>query len=171
MSGTKSASKTLLVVIFLAIPCCRDLGTDPSLAFWEDSIMEAVFRHVFVSNYSCQQQGAHVYFVGRYIPRDSTHPGYYADLSEEFMARFRENPTPVKKTSECNWSGYGVFDKRTGESGLLFWIESIRELGSDQVEVSGGYFESGISASTDRYIVKRVDGIWIVIRDYLTGIA
>jgi hypothetical protein len=155
----------------IALHGCKDLGTDPPFEFYLDDIREAIFRYQFSNNYSGQQQSARVYFIGIYIPGDSTRQGYYADPSDELMARFRGNTPSVKKASQCTQSIYGVFDKETGERGLLFRVESIRQLSGDEVEVEGGYFEAGLSASGNIYTVRRIGGRWVVVKDELQWIS
>jgi hypothetical protein len=167
----KSSFLIIVMIGSLAVLCCRDIGTAPPTAFFQDDVKEAVFRHQFYKNDSGLQQGAKVYFIGLYVPGDSTRQGYYVDLSDGFMSRFQGNSPPVKKASECTPSMNGVFDKQTGNRGLLFRIESMREFSNDEVEVEGGYFEAGLSASGNLYTVRRIDGRCVVVKDVLIWIS
>ena len=164
-------TKLILVISLFALGSCKDLGTNPPVASSLDDIREAVFRHQILYNYSGLQQNALAYFIGIYVAGDSTKEGYYVDPSENLMARFRGESPPVKKASECNYSMNGVFDRVTGNQGLLFRIESIREIGKDEVEVQGGYFEVALSASGNLYTVQRIGNRWVVIKDVLIWIS
>jgi len=167
----KFPSLIIAAIGSLVVLGCKDLGSDPPISPYRDDIMEAVFRYQFANNYSGQQQGAKIYFIGMYIPGDSTRQSYYVDLSDELMMRFQKNSPPVKKASQCTISVNGVFDKQTGERGLLFRIESVQELSNDEVEVKGGYFEAGLSASGNIYTLRRIDNHWVVIKDVLLWIS
>ena len=158
-------------IAFLAVTGCKDLGSNIAVVAYEDDIREAVFRYQFSHNESGQQQTAAVYFIGLYSAGDSLHPGYYTDPSENLLVRFLGTAPPVKRVSECTQSVDGVFDIHSGARGLLFRIESIGEISADEVEVRGGYFEAGLSASGNVYTLKRIGGNWVVIQDLLLWIS
>ena len=164
-------TEVILALALLAASSCNDLGTPPPVQQSLDDIREAVFRYQFSNNESGQQQSALVYFLGFRVPGDSLRREYYIDPSDDLMARFRGNVPPVKKCSQCSRSIYGVFDTLTGASGLLFRIDSIKEIDNNEVEVAGGYFESGLSASGNIYTVRRVGNTWIVVKDIMLWIS
>jgi hypothetical protein len=62
-------------------------------------------------------------------------------------------------------------DKKTGEQGLLFHITSIKCKSDAQVEVEGGYYEAGLSASGNIYTLKNERGKWKVTNDKLVEIS
>jgi hypothetical protein len=128
----------------------------------EQDIREAVFRYQFNHNSSGQQQNAKVYFLSLNQGRS---PG------NDLMIRFKGNKPPVRKVSEASVSARGVVDKKTGRRGLVFRITEIKWLGENDVEVEGGYFESGQSASTNVYKVKRESGRWVVKEDKVLEIS
>jgi hypothetical protein len=128
----------------------------------KQDIREAVFRYQFNHNASGQQQNAKVYFLS--LDQDK-------DPSNEFMERFKGTEPPVKKASQASKSAGGVVDKETGERGLLFRITSIKRLGENEVEVEGGYFEAGQSASRNVYRVKHENGKWVVKEEKLKRIS
>lgn len=163
-------STIAITTAFLALTSCSDLGTAPTINNSLEDIREVVFRHQFSNNASGQQQSAQVYFVALLVQTDSTHQSHYIDCSDDFMARFAGNVPPVKRFSECSVSGNGVTDTRTGAYGILFRIESITEIDPHEAEVTGGYFEGGLSASGNIYRVKWTDG-WVVISDILRWIS
>ncbi len=164
-------SHFLVALPFFALSSCSDLGTAPTVERSLDDIREAVFRYQFLHNASGQQQNAGVYFIGLYVTGDRNLPVRYVDPSDNLLARFAGNAPPVKKASESTYSVQGVFDIRTGARGLLFRIESVTEIDPDQVEVTGGYFEAGLSASGNVYTVTRTSDRWTVVKDRLIWIS
>ena len=159
---------TILIILTAIFAACKEsspvtVTTDPN-----DDIREAVFRYQFEHNESGLQQTANYYFIGLHNPGDSI---FYRDLSDSFLSRFSGNIPPVKKVSQCDESFNGVFDKDTGERGLIFRIESITFQSDEEVEVRGGYFEGGLSASGNIYTVKKVQGVWQVTKDELQWIS
>ena len=161
----------LLAITLLAVASCTDFGPAPSVQQSLDDIREAVFSYQISHNASGQQHSAQVYFLALYVPGDSLRQGHYVDPSDNLMARFRGNAPPVKKYSDCVESINGVFDVFTGAAGLLFRIESIREINTNEAEVTGGYFEAGLSASGNIYTVKRIADRWTVVRDVMLWIS
>jgi hypothetical protein len=164
-------SRLLIALLLFALSSCGDMGTPPSVERSLDDIREAVFRYQFLHNVSGLQQRAGAYFIGLYVTGDLNLPVHYVDPSDNLLARFAGNTPPVKKASESTYSVQGVFDLRTGARGLLFRIESIKEIDPDQVEVTGGYFEAGLSASGNVYTVTRTNDRWTVVKDSLIWIA
>lgn len=170
-------SRVLIALSLFTLSSCGDLGTAPPVERSLDDIREAVFRYQFLHNASGQQQSAGVYFIGLYV-MDAVYPtgaaspqSYYVDPSINLLAKFAGNVPPVKKSSDCTYSVQGVFDISTGVRGLLFRIESIREIDANKVEVTGGYFEAGLSASGNVYTVARINDGWTVIKDVMLWIS
>ncbi len=164
-------SRVLVALSLFVLSSCDDLGTTPPVERSLDDIREAVFRYQFLHNASGQQQNAGAYFIGLYVTGEPTLPVHYVDPSDNLLARFAGNTPPVKKASESTYSVQGVFDIHTGARGLLFRIESVTEIDPDQVEVTGGYFEAGLSASGNVYTVTRTNGRWTVVKDRLSWIS
>jgi hypothetical protein len=125
-----------------------------------DDIREAVFRYQFYHNASGQQQRAKAYFL-------SLEEGH--DPDDAFIDRFKDNQPPVKKISQVKTEG--LFEKENGFRGLMFRIDSIKQISPDQVEVLGGYYESGLSASGNTYTVRRVKDKWTVTSDKMDWIS
>jgi hypothetical protein len=65
----------------------------------------------------------------------------------------------------------GVVDKDTGKSGLIFSVGAIKWISDTEAEVSGGYYEAGLSSSGNVYFVKRRDGKWVVTGDKMLWIS
>jgi hypothetical protein len=165
----------ILLLSILLFAGCADHGTDvsntlPELSI-QDIIREAVFRYQFQHNASGQQQTAKIFFLSVIILDDSTGYRTNSNPSLDILRHFNNNVPPVKSFSECTLSVNGVFDIKTGESGLLFQIGDIRWISEEQVEVDGGYFEAGLSASGNTYYVERKNGQWIVMRDVMHWIS
>jgi hypothetical protein len=104
-------------------------------------IAEATFRYQFAHNASGQQQNAPAYFLTLF--------GH--DPDPEFLARFKDHKPPVQKGS----------DFAEGK-GLKFRVANIKRLSDTKVEVSGGYYESGLSSSGNTYLLEFKDGKWAV---------
>lgn len=129
----------------------------------EQDIKEAVFRYQFEHNGSGLQKNAKVYFLSLNQGRDP---------SDDFMNRFRDHVPPVRKVSQASMSAEGVIDKRTRERGLLFRITGgVQWLSENEVEVAGGYFESGQSASRSVYNVRRVNDKWAVQKEKIKRVS
>jgi hypothetical protein len=156
---------TLLVAILaLFIGCAKQLGTDAKTQNRlkiQDSqldgeyheklnICEAVFRYQFEHNASTVQQNAKAYFIMI----------FNKDPSDEFLARFKGNTPSVRKVS----------DFVVGR-GLIFSIKSITRIDERTVQVSGGYFEAGLSSSGNTYTVVNKNGKWVVENDEMQWIS
>jgi len=115
-------------------------------------------------NGSGQQRNAEVYFL------EVGEKG--ADPTDEFMKRFADQKPPVRKVSACTASaGKGVLDKKTGQKGLIFRITSIEWKSDKKIDVRGGYYEAGLSASGNTYTVKKEKGKWKVTNDKMHWIS
>jgi hypothetical protein len=141
-------------------------GKDRTAEF--DDIREATFRYQFVKNASVQQQNAQVYFLSVIAAGKKE----AEDPSDEFMKRFAgHKPRVVKHTESKSSMEEGVRDKKSGERGLSFHVGEIRWNSDTEVEVDGGYYEGGESASGNTYFLKKKHGKWVVERDVMHWIA
>ncbi len=70
----------------------------------------------------------------------------------------------LSTTSRGSWRRLSPLDNSVASSrrGLLFYISEIRWLSESEVEVEGGYYEAGLSASGNTYHLSRNRGSWIV---------
>jgi hypothetical protein len=114
------------------------------------AICEAVFRYQFEHNASGAQQNAAAYFLS--INRQ--------DAPTELLDRFAGHSPPVKPGSQF----------RIG-NGLKFRIDTLVWLDEATVEVEGGYYEGGLSASGNTYVLRRQKGSWRVIKRRLGWIS
>ncbi|MBX7173107.1 MAG: hypothetical protein K1X72_19210 [Pyrinomonadaceae bacterium] len=125
----------------------------------EKNIIETVFR--FQSKNLASKDNTIIYFLSLYDK----------DPDNKFMIRFQGLPR-IKKYSQAVVNGIdGVKDKETGVSGLILQIKGIKWLNQNEVKVTGGYYEDGLSASGNTYTVKRIKGKWIVTKDDLKWIS
>lgn len=125
----------------------------------ENNILEAVFR--FQSKHLASKDSTILYFLSL----------YNKDPDNKFMIRFKGMPR-IKKYSQAVVNGInGVKDKESGASGLILKITGIKWLNQNKVEVIGGYYEDGLSASGNTYTVKRLKGKWVVTKDDLEWIS
>lgn len=161
--GWWSTVKILPMLLAFALACTNG-ASDADRLKQQDDIREAVFRYQFAHNASGQQTGAAVYCL--WVGEKATDP------SDDFMRRFANHKPPVRKMSECKADpSHGVIDKRTGAQGLGFRATSIKWLSDIEVEVEGGYYEAGLSASGNTYIVNKQKGKWVVSSDRMNWIA
>jgi hypothetical protein len=150
--------KTIAQLFLLLAFTSLGFAADKTRAIQTDDIREAVFRWQFDHNASGQQTNAHAYFLS------IGHKG--DDPTEEFIKRFADHKPPVRKVSAGTAdAGKSVFDKKTGEKGLLFHVTSIEWKSDTQVEVKGGYYEAGQSGSGNTYTLKRETSKWKVTND------
>lgn len=84
--------------------------------------------------------------------------------------RFSEHKPSVRKVSACSAGVDGVRDKKTGETGLIFRVNSIKWKSLTEVDVEGGYYEAGQSGSGNTYTLKKEKGKWKVTSDKMVYI-
>jgi hypothetical protein len=90
------------------------------------------------------------------------------------MRRFEGHTPVVKKVSEAIVSSSevtGVKDKKTGQRGLIFNQRTIKWDENDHVEVEGGYYEAGLSASGNTYSVVKENNEWVVTKSEMHWIS
>lgn len=131
-----------------APPETSNKATDRSAEL--DDVFEALFRHQFKHNASAMQQNAPAYFLSI---KDK-------DPSPEFLKRFAGHKPPVKNGTEFEIG-----------KGLKFRIESWKWKSDDELELTGGYYEAGLSASGNRFTMVRKNGKWIVEKDQMEWIS
>lgn len=153
----------LLIVSLSMLAACsrtgyRQAADDPAL-----DVQEAVFRYQFEHNASSQKQSADFYCLGL---RDKQDP------PEELMRRFAGHSPEVFPASQCTADArLGVSHGAIPGSGLIFSITEIKWISDSEVEVSGGYYEGGLSSSGNVYRLKRVAGKWQVLEDGMEWIS
>jgi hypothetical protein len=155
----KTITSFLLLLVFASV----GLSADDARKNQEDDVREAVFRWQFEHNASGQQKKAKAYYL---------QIGEKGDPSDALMKRFAEHKPPVRKVSACTAdAGKGVLDKKTGERGLIFRVTSIEWKSDTEVDVKGGYYEGGLSASGNTYTVKKENGKWKMTNDKMHWIS
>ena len=128
----------------------------------EDDIREAVFRHQFGHNASAIRKKAKAYYLALGSVLNKRDP------SSEFMQRFKGHKPSVERASLVE-ERYGRITGIRG--GLIFYIEEIRWINENEVEVSGGYYEGTLSSSGNKYQVVRKNGKWAVKKDTMKWIS
>ena len=162
-----SVLRTLLVFVFTFTWIGAAGASPPDRATEEMDIREATFRYQFDKNESGLQRSAYAYYLS--IPGKD---GKRTDPPGDFMKRFAGNKHPVKMISECTPSAdRGVIDKKTGKRGLIFHTGAIKWISDTEVEVSGGYYEGGLSSSGSTYHLKQIGGKWQVSKDVMHWIS
>jgi glyoxylase-like metal-dependent hydrolase (beta-lactamase superfamily II) len=113
-------------------------------------IAEITFRYQFKDNASGQQQKAPAYFLSL----------FGKDPTPEFLKRFAGHKPPVRKGSEFEIM-----------KGLKFIVTRIKRVTRNKVEVSGGYYEAGLSSSGNTYVLEKKNGKWTVTKNTMHWIS
>ncbi len=159
--------KIIAHLLFLVAFASSGFAADKARQGQEDKIREVVFRYQFTNNAAHGPATAEKRIAAFYLSvgeRDQ-------DPSDEFMQRFAEHKPSVRKVSACSTKKMRVEDKQTGQRGLIFHVRSIKWISDTKVEVRGGYYEDGLSASGNIYTVVEKDGKWRVIKDKMEWIS
>lgn len=86
--------------------------------------------------------------------------------SSGLVGRFSGHKPSVRLAYECRIkNANGVTDARGTKKGFVLVAGKIAWLSSAKVDVEGGYYENGMSASGNIYTVIRRHGRWVVVRD------
>jgi hypothetical protein len=154
----KTIAHLFLLFAFASVGFPADTGQESQT----DDIREAVFRWQFDHNASGQQTNAQIDFLQVGVK--------CGDPTDAFLKRFAENKPPVRMVSASNGSaGTGVFDKKTGEKGVIFRITSIVWKSDMEVEVKG-VTTGGIDRVRKHLTVKK-KGQWKVTHDKMEWIS
>jgi hypothetical protein len=148
-----------LVAALVASACREDSAVvEPAgeQTTYDVDLLEAVFRYQLQHNESngTALQRANFYVLSC---------GEDEDPPAELMERFAEHSPPVELRSSVTVKGTGVTHQERGERGVLLKVETIRWIDSRTVEVDGGYFEGGASASGATYRVESRGEVWNVV--------
>jgi len=106
-------------------------------------IAETTFRYQFENNVSGQKQKAPAYFISL----------FRGNPTPEFLKRFAGHKPSVHKRSKF----------KIGK-GLKFYVSSVKQVAKDKVEVYGGYYEGGLSATGNTYVLEKKNGKWTVTK-------
>jgi hypothetical protein len=89
-------------------------------------------------------------------------------LFEELRAAGRR----VAPASECDVSRKGVKDRKTGEDGCsVLIVGDICFLNATEAEVTGGWWRSPERAASYTYVLKKIDGVWVVTGEQMTAVS
>lgn len=160
------AAVAFLACAFLAFACMSPEARQEERRRAEvDDVREAVFRYEFEHNASAAQNKVRYYFI-------SIDDGK-VDPTPQFLARFKDISPRVLPGSAGAQSPLDtrIHHKIDGAKGLSFNVGEIKWIGDDKVEVEGGYFESGLSASGNTYTVERRSGVWTVTENHMWWIS
>ncbi len=131
----------------------------------EDDIRDAVFRYQMRHNASALQQKTGAFYLS------INTLGFDRSPSDGFIARFRGCKPPVRGVACCIAEADGVRDRRTGDKGIVLRVGRIRWVSSTEVDVDGGYFEGGVSASGNTYRVVKRGLRWVVVKNTMLWIS
>lgn len=179
------AGISIIVISTVVIVSFSFYKNPPARRVQEDNIRETVLRYQFQHNGSGIQQNAGAYYISLYDegvePASPVkefalivhalvfdRPGVPSD---GFIRRFRGHSPPVKKVSQCILEINGIRDRKTGQRGLMLSVGRIKWINDQTVEVNGGYYEGGMSASGNTYRVVRREKTWVVVSDKLEWVS
>ncbi len=151
------------LLVAVALPMAYLLFAPPTGAerrAQEDSIREAVFRHMF-EEYNAPR--GKIFFLSA---EDTT-------LSDAFLRRFHDSPHVVRRSSDSkavNGSDWVVREKRTGRPGIAFTVGPIVWRTSGSVRVEGEWYVNGLSAARYRFRVVW-EGRWMVRSEQLLWVS
>ena len=138
----------------------------------DEDIREAVIRYEIASWGEVGDKGEHEAetLSGKVVPKRLNYKVFFIsingkDPSDVFMKRFESFPHRIEKLSRSKLdrkSMNAVVDKKTGEKGVVFKVETIKFEGANAAEVEGGYYCDGLCASGQTFKVHRKLGIWKV---------
>lgn len=121
----------------------------------QNDIREAIFRYQFAQ---FQHSSARVYFL--------TIEGQ--DPSEDFMQKFAESKSFVKKGSEARQAPHAVVSA-TGERGVVCDVGPVKWLDEKSVEVIASYQVGNQSAAHFTLTVKSEQGKWKITGKKFSG--
>jgi hypothetical protein len=167
--------RVLALALALAlVGACSSAGTPSSTspvdrASEELDILEAVFRYQFDHNASGDLTPDRI-FLSLSEGKEGDAP---KDPPPALLARFKGHTPPVEPESAADPDmALGVHRRgEERERGILFRLTSIRWIDKDTVEVDGGYFQAGLSASGNTYRVEREQRAWVVVSDAMHWIS
>ncbi|MDQ7823852.1 MAG: hypothetical protein RDV48_13720 [Candidatus Eremiobacteraeota bacterium] len=145
---------SIVLCLFFTVAFPMPGTASPSRQKDIDDIIVVVFRHEIKEFTSWKE--VKVFFLSLHgrDPRDS------------IMNRFQGNRPPVKKVSESSTRDvkalYQIYDKETGENGVIFDIDSLRFTSASRAEVGGGYLKDGLAAAHGIFYMLKKRGRWVI---------
>ena len=131
-----------------------------------EAILEAVYFYQFDHNASGQQRAAGVYCLALSLAGEKD-----KDPSPTLLGAFKDHTPPVKPVSQCKHSMAGVYDRETGNRGLIFYISQVDIISDTEATAAGGYYEGGLSSSGNTYHLTKAEGGWKVTADQMHWIS
>lgn len=131
----------------------------------EAQLLIAIYEYQFNHNASSQQQSAGVYCLSQSLMGE-----FDNDPLDIVIEKFSNYQPPVRKVLDCNHSMSGVTDKNTEKKGIIFFVTKLM-ISGDSARATGGYYEGGLSASLNTYLLKKRNGTWRVIEAQLNMIS
>jgi hypothetical protein len=161
-----------LALALTLVGACSSARAPSSAALhrWAEEldILEAVFRYQFDHNASGSNPDC--IFLSLSEGKEGDAP---KDPPPALLARFKGHTPPVEPESAADLDSMPGVHRRGEQSdhGILFRLTTIRWIDPDTVEVDGGYFQNGLSASGNTYRVEREQRAWVVVSDTMHWIS
>ena len=141
-------------------------GCTPNLnkADEETQIQQAVLRYQFEHNAAARKYNIFCIAIG---DRETS-----LDAPTQLIDGLNDAGHKVIKFSACNANdGEGVTERVSGNPALMLSVAQVKWLASDEVLVDGGYYEASLSASGNTYHLKKIEGMWRVVKDEMNWIS
>ncbi|MEH3099410.1 hypothetical protein [Sphingomonas adhaesiva] len=137
--------------------CATTAGSTAGGAPAPVAAQAAVLNALFASNASGLQDGSPTYCVRA----GGEEAG--GEMTRAVVAALRDNPK-VKPASACEIAdgGDGVFDRQTRQRAVMFTVETSNCPSATECLIRGGYYEGNLSAQTNVYRARLVEGRWNV---------
>ena len=142
----KSFGQILISLMLVSV----GVGAEQTAAKEDDDIREIVIRALFRD--AGIRGGVKVFFLSA--------EEWRTDPTDGFMARFASNKPPVRKVSLSAEKEGKVFDKQTGERGVIFSVMNLRRKSDTEVQIDGSVYRAGLNGYTDTYTLTKKSGKW-----------
>jgi hypothetical protein len=141
-------------------------GCAPNLnkADEELQIQQTVFRYQFEHNAAANKYD--IFCIA--ISKGKTD----SDAPTKLIQGLNDVRHKVVKSSDCDENaGNGVIERASGKPALMLNVGQVKWLTEDEAVVEGGYYEASLSASGNTYGLKKMSGVWKVIKDQMNWIS
>jgi len=159
--------RLMIPILFLALAQALTPLAAQGLSESEaDNLREVAFK-TLIREAAEAQNGFKVYFLCLGDTWTNDTPSAI-DPSDTFMARFAGRTPPVKKVSQSKKGEAGqVFDKITGQRGVIFTVDDLKWISDEEVEATCSVYKAGLDGYAYKYILNKKNNRWNVAKKTL----
>jgi hypothetical protein len=159
-SGRRCAVFGTLGLAVLVSACAPNLNK----ADEELQIQQSVLRYQFEHNAAANKYNIFCIAISK---GETT-----SDAPAKLIQSLNDATHKLVKSSDCNENeGNGVTERASGKPALMLNVSQVKWLTKDEVIVKGGYYEASLSSSGNTYQLKKISGVWRVMKDELNWIS